>query len=61
MLRRLFWIVVGAVLALQGDRWMREQRAKWAPSAVTGTLLDKANARLERNQRETARRNSPVV
>ena len=58
MLKRLFWIAVGAVGALQADKWMREQRARFTPNAITGTLLDKLNGRLERNRptSQTSRR-----
>jgi hypothetical protein len=54
MLRALFWTVVGAVIALQADRWWREQRERLKASRLTGTLLDKTNERLERNRREAA-------
>ena len=55
MLRRLFWIVVGAVGALQADKWLREQRYRFTPNAITGTVLDKVNDRLERNRAAEAR------
>lgn len=51
MLKRLFWIAVGAVLALQADRFLREQRARFTPNALTGALLDKINERLEAGRR----------
>jgi len=47
MLRRLFWIAVGAAGVLQADRWLNQQRSKFTPNAVTGTLLNKVNDRLE--------------
>jgi hypothetical protein len=50
MLRRLFWIVLGAVGALQMDRWLRQKRAQFTPNAITGTVLDKINQRLEDNR-----------
>lgn len=57
MLRRLFWIALGAAGALQADRWLREKRARLTPNAVTGTMLDKLNERLEARRRaETQRR-----
>ena len=57
MVRRLFWIALGAAGALQADRWLREKRARLTPNAVTGTMLDKLNERLEARRRaETQRR-----
>ena len=50
MLRRLFWIVLGAVGALQADRWLRQKRSQLTPNAITGTMLDKINQRLEDNR-----------
>ena len=47
MIKGLFWVVVGAAGALQADRWLERKRAKFSPSAVTGTVLDKINQRLE--------------
>jgi hypothetical protein len=47
MLRRIFWILVGAVAALQADRWVRQRRRRFTPNAITGTILDKINERLE--------------
>ena len=47
MIRRLFWIAVGAAGVLQLDRWLEQKRAKLSAHAVTGTLLDKLNQRLE--------------
>jgi hypothetical protein len=38
---------VGAVGALQLDRWMQTQRQRLRPNAVTGRLLDGINRRLE--------------
>jgi hypothetical protein len=59
MLRRLFWIAVGAALALQADRWFRQQREKLKPSNLTGTLLDKANERLEKTRAQQERGSGP--
>lgn len=47
MIRRLFWIAVGAAGVLQLDRWLEQKRAKLSAHAVTGTMLDKLNQRLE--------------
>jgi hypothetical protein len=56
MLRRLFWIVLGAVGALQADRWLRQKRSQLTPNAITGTMLDKINQRLEDNRARTQSR-----
>jgi hypothetical protein len=47
MIKRVFWIAVGAVGALQLDRWLTAKRSRFTPSAITGALLDKVNDRLE--------------
>ena len=51
MIKRLFWIALGAAGALQLDRWLEQKRAKFSPHAVTGSVLDKINQRLEAKQR----------
>jgi hypothetical protein len=50
MIKRLFWISVGAAGALQVDRWLRAKKASFTPNALTGTVLDKINERLEANR-----------
>ena len=47
MFKRLLWMAIGAAGALQAERWVRAQRARLTPDALTGTLLDKVNERLE--------------
>ena len=51
MIKRLFWIAVGAAAALQIDKWLEQKKAKLTPHAVTGSMLDKINERLEAKQR----------
>ena len=51
MLRRLFWIAVGAALALQLDRWWRAQRDRFTPNALTTSFLDALNQKLEERSR----------
>jgi hypothetical protein len=53
MLRKLFGVALGIVLALQFDRWLEQRRQKFTPSALTGSFLDQLNKRLERTQSET--------
>jgi len=50
MVKRLLWVVLGAVGVLQIDRWLRRKRDQLTPNAMTGTLLDKVNERLEANR-----------
>ncbi|HVL64310.1 MAG TPA: hypothetical protein VM573_03970 [Actinomycetota bacterium] len=54
MLRRLFWITFGAAIALQIDRWWRAQRSRFTPNALTGSLLDALNRRLEERNSSSA-------
>ena len=51
MLKGLFWVAVGAAGALQADRWLESKKSKFTPNAMTGTLLDKINKRLENGRR----------
>lgn len=50
MLKPLFWVAVGAAGALQADRWLEERKARFTPHAITGTMLDKVNDRLEKSR-----------
>jgi hypothetical protein len=50
MIKKLFGVVVGAAAALQFDRWWSRRRTQLTPNALTGSLLDKINRRLESNQ-----------
>jgi hypothetical protein len=48
LVRKFFWVAVGAVVALELDRWMGRQRARLAPGHLTTTVLNKVNESLER-------------
>ena len=50
MIKRLLWVVVGAVGALQADKWLQHQKDRFRPSALTGTLLDATNKRMEKRR-----------
>ena len=50
MLKPLFWVAVGAAGALQADRWLEKRKARFTPHAITGSMLDKENSRLEKNR-----------
>lgn len=54
MIKRLLWVVVGAVGALQADKWFQHQKDRFRPSALTGTLLDATNRRMEKRRARSA-------
>jgi hypothetical protein len=54
MIKRIFWVVVGAAGALQADKWLQQQRDRFRPSALTGTLLDATNKRMEKRRARSA-------
>lgn len=54
MIKRLLWVVVGAVGALQVDKWLQQQKDRFRPSALTGTLLDATNRRMEKRRARSA-------
>ncbi len=52
--KKLFWVAVGAVGALEADKFWQRQRERFRPSALTGSLLDRTNRALEkRRDRQT--------
>lgn len=57
MIKKLFWVAVGAVGALEADKWFEKARARLRPSALTGSLLESANRKLEK--RRVARGGKP--
>ena len=58
MIKALFGIIVGVLRAFVLDEWMEKMWARYRPQAVTGTLLDKVNRRLEENRGPIARTGS---
>ncbi|MDQ3645827.1 MAG: hypothetical protein M3345_02695 [Actinomycetota bacterium] len=50
MLKRILLVLIGAAGALEGEQVAQKLTARYRPSAVTGTLLDKLNQRLEGNR-----------
>lgn len=44
------WVAVGAVGALELDRWLTRQRERLAQTSFTEKLLDGVNRRLERGR-----------
>jgi len=47
MIKSVLWVAVGAAAALEADKWLEKRKARYSPSALTGTLLDKVNSKLE--------------
>ena len=50
MIKALFWVGVGAVGALQADRWMDGLWERVRPRAMTDAMFERVNQRLERNR-----------
>jgi hypothetical protein len=50
MIKSIGLIVLGAIGALQADKWLSGVRARVSPRAVTDSLLEKANTRLEQGR-----------
>jgi hypothetical protein len=51
MIKRLLAITFGAALVLQLDKWWGTRKGRFTPNALTGSLLDKVNERLEEGRR----------
>lgn len=51
MVKAVLLTVAGAVAALEGERQFSRLWARYKPSAVTDSLLDKANRKLEEGNR----------
>ena len=47
MIKGLFWVIVGAIAALQSEKVLAGLRARFTPRAVTDGFLDRLNSRLE--------------
>lgn len=54
MIKRIFWVVVGALGALQVDKWLQQQKERFRPSALTSTILDATNKSMEKRRARTA-------
>lgn len=50
MIKSVLWVAIGAAAALEADKWMEKRKEKYRPSALTGTLLDKVNTKLEQKR-----------
>lgn len=52
MIKKVLLLLLGAVGAIEASRWSERMRNRYRPSAVTGTLLDMLNERLEAKRSE---------
>ena len=50
MVKAFFWVVVGAIGALEAERWLDRVWDRVRPRAVTDAMFDKVNARLEKDR-----------
>ena len=50
MIKSVLLVGLGAVGALQADRWLQKTKTRMSPRAVTDALFDKVNRRLEENR-----------
>jgi hypothetical protein len=53
MIKRFLAVTLGAAVILQLDKWWADRKARLTPNALTGSLLDKVNERLEEGRRQT--------
>ena len=47
MIKRLLLIALGIAGALEAEKWLAKARIRMSPNALTGSLLDKVNQKLE--------------
>lgn len=50
MIKAAIFIVLGGIAALQAERWLGDLKERISPRAVTDSMLDRANRRLERER-----------
>ena len=50
MIKAAFLVALGAIGALQGERWLGGLKQRVTPRAFTDSMLDRANRRLERER-----------
>lgn len=50
MIKAIFLIALGAIGALQGERWLGGLKQRVSPRALTDGALDRANRRLEKER-----------
>lgn len=50
MIKAIFLMALGAIGALQGERWLGGLKQRVSPRALTDGALDRANRRLEKER-----------
>lgn len=50
MIKAVVLVALGAVGALQGERWVSDLKQRVSPRALTDSALDRANRRLEKER-----------
>ncbi len=47
LIKVAFWMFVGVAAALESEKWLGKLGARVKPNSLTGSLLDRLNAKLE--------------
>ena len=50
MIKAVFLMALGAIGALQGERWVADLKQRVSPRALTDNVIDRANRRLEKER-----------
>lgn len=50
MIKAILLMALGAIGALQGERWVADLKQRVSPRALTDSALDRANRRLEKER-----------
>ncbi|MDQ4065508.1 MAG: hypothetical protein M3161_05620 [Actinomycetota bacterium] len=50
ILKKLLFVAIGAVGALEADKFLQRQKERLRPSALTSSLLDRTNRALEKRR-----------
>ena len=50
ILKKLLLVAIGAVGALEADKFLQRQKERFRPSALTSSLLDRTNRALEKRR-----------
>lgn len=50
MIKAALLVALGAVGALQGERWLGDLKQRVSPRALTDNMLDRANRKLEKER-----------
>lgn len=50
MFKAVFLMALGAIGALQAERWLGDLKQRVSPRALTDNVLDRANRRLEQER-----------